>query len=295
MNECLASGIKGLNKGVIFRKVLLLGVLFFFIFLLSGCDVGKEEERPTAIGATNSYIETAIRDVGFEGYVVSMAPPGMCPGHFDLKPSDVELLSYCQLLLRFDFQNHLDKSLSVLKNQGVVIKSVPSGVGLCVPQSYIGVCREVSYFLTYIDNGRSDFYKSNFTELEERIYSFCRELKERVSRAGLSGFPVVCSLHQKQFCMWLGLDVVSVFPAADRATPASIEECIKSAREGGAKLVIGNLQEQSRLDRVISERLEIPKIVFSNFPSSSEAGGFEKLLEQNVDALLACLLNGNGN
>jgi ABC-type Zn uptake system ZnuABC Zn-binding protein ZnuA len=51
--------------------------------------------------------------------IMRLAEPGMCPGHFDMRPSQVESLRGCRVLLRLDFQQSLDRKLAGVSGEGL--------------------------------------------------------------------------------------------------------------------------------------------------------------------------------
>ena len=72
---------------------------------LIGC--GRSARLPVhpQIATTTSYLEAAVHDLLGEDFsVLRLAEPGTCPGHFDIRPSQVLELRQCGVLLRFDFQ-----------------------------------------------------------------------------------------------------------------------------------------------------------------------------------------------
>jgi hypothetical protein len=99
--------------------------------------------------------------------------------------------------------------------------------------------------------------------------------------------PVITSVHQKDFCEWLGLNVVATFRAADTASVAEIDSAISAGKLAGIKLVIANLPEGRRTADALAERLNAHVVVFGNFPALARGRvSFDDLLMGNVTALL---------
>ena len=76
--------------------------------------------------------------------LVRMAGPSMCPGHYDTRPSEIKALSRCGLLLRFDFQQGLDRPLADRGEKSCQVAAVTAVGGLCMPDTYVSVCRQVA-------------------------------------------------------------------------------------------------------------------------------------------------------
>ena len=72
------------------------------VAVLLGCLAASDQRVSSAvpspaIAASSSYLASAVRDVmGDDQSVLVLAEPGMCPGHFDLRPSQVRQLRSLQ-------------------------------------------------------------------------------------------------------------------------------------------------------------------------------------------------------
>ena len=54
---------------------------------LAGCEKKSGPRPRPQIAVANSYLAAAVLDLGVEpAKVMSLVPPGMCPGHFDRRP-----------------------------------------------------------------------------------------------------------------------------------------------------------------------------------------------------------------
>lgn len=250
-----------------------------------GC--GERSEAPPArVAATNTFLECAARDLlGADEPVLRLAGPGMCPGHYDVRPGQVRELRRCRVLLRLDFQASLDRKLSAAVEEGLRIVEVSPGGGLCEPESYLRACRRTSRALTDVGllddrtaGRRLDEIAARMDRLTERCLGEARSL---------AGEPVVASVHQAAFCRRLGLEVVATFRGADTATVGEIEEAIRGGARAGARLIVANLPEGRAVADKLAERLGARVVVFGNFPAmEGEQTSFDALLEANVAALL---------
>ena len=123
-------------------------------------------------------------------------------------------------------------------------------------------------------------------DLTTRIETLAREATNQVARAGLAGTPVLASSHQRDFCEWLGLQVVGTFRAADTASVREIEEAIAAGKLASVKLVIANLPEGRRTADALAERLGARVVVFENFPALVDGHvSYDQMLGANVRAL----------
>ena len=256
--------------------------------LMAGCENKADEENRAEIAVTNSYLGCAVLDLCGDGTeVLCLAPPGMCPGHFDISPSQVKQLCDCRMLLLFDFQKQIAETLSRVKERGLKTALVGKTSGLCVPETYLAVCREVRDILSSEYPERNVRYQERLEVTEKELAHLREELFEKMRQAGISSAKVLASNHQADFVSWLGLETIATFVGSDIETVTGIEQCIRKAEGQEVRFVVANKQEGTALAKALAERLGAKAVVFSNFPElSGEASGFDTLLRANVDALL---------
>jgi zinc transport system substrate-binding protein len=261
----------------------LLGLLLF-----AGCRQAAPPPVGLRIATTTSYLEAAARDLlGDQLSVVRLAEPGTCPGHFDLRPSQVAELRRCRILLRFDFQQALDAKLAGLGTNPPRLAPVSLKGGMCRPDSYLAACRQVAQHLVALDLLSATQSEARLQAITARLEALSRETSSRVAQARLVGRPVIASGHQRDFCEWLGLQVVATFRAADTASIGEIEAALDAGRLGQVHLVVANLPEGRRTADALADRLKGRVVVFENFPALRHGTVFfDAMLEANLEALL---------
>jgi zinc transport system substrate-binding protein len=259
-----------------------------FCLLAAGCGKRPDKKKSTEIAVTNSYLGSAVLDLcGYDTGVLCLAPPGMCPGHFDISPSLVRQLCDCRVLLLFDFQKQVAETLSRMKEKGLKTAFVEESGGLCVPETYLAVCRRVSEILSTEYPERKAQYQQRLQVIENDLKQLQQELFEQMRQAGISSAKVLASNHQADFANWLGLETIATFIGGDIETVAGIDRCIRKAEGQDVRFVIANKQEGTALAKALAERLRAQPVVFSNFPElRREARGFDNLLRANVDSLI---------
>ncbi len=271
-------------RGGVLISCLLLGLL------VSGCSEGSVEEAPD-VAVTNSYLESVVQDLcGSRTKVMCLAPPGMCPGHFDISPAQVRQLQGCRMLLLFDFQSQVESTLSRLKDRGLKTHLIAGPTGLCVPDSYLAACREVAAILASEYPQDADALALRLDEIEQRLGTLSGALRKTVADSGSASAGVLTSHHQREFAEWLGLKTVATFVGSDAETVGHIDHCLKQAAGQDVRFVIANRQEGTALAQALAERLKARAVVFSNFPAPVADGpGFDRLLRDNVECLLAAV------
>jgi len=253
-----------------------------------GCQRSENGDARPAVGVTTTYLESALADLIGEGArVIRLAEPGTCPGHFDIRPSQAAELRRCGMLVRFDFQNSLDRILDAAGVNGPQIVAVTAGAGLGKPDTYLASCRQVADGLVQGGWLARANAETRIEALAQRMQALTVESSNRVAHAGLTGVHVIAGRHQKEFCEWLGLKVESSFRAADTASIAEIDEAINRGRLAGVKVVVANLPEGRRTADALAERLGAKVVVFENFPCLSDGkASFEGMVRRNIEGLL---------
>lgn len=269
----------------------LLDVLIFSIALgciISGCKSKDNEQKQPEIAVTNSYLQCVVKDLcGDQTDVLCLTPPGMCPGHFDISPAQVNQLCKCRVLLLFDFQKGFEDSLLRIKEKGLKTGFVRALPGLCMPEIYLAACKDVGSILSSEYPDRKVEYDKRLKLIEKRLANLGSELLVKIKQSGLESAGVLASDHQAKFAKWLGLDVVATFVGGDIETISNIQQCLDKAKADSIRFVIANKQEGTGLANALAERLGAKRIVFSNFPDAD--GGqndFDRLLQENVQSLL---------
>jgi zinc transport system substrate-binding protein len=264
-------------------------VLSLVVIALAGCQRSDAPTGAPTIATTTSYLESAALDVlGEDTGVLRLAEPGTCPGHFDVRPSQAVALRRCQALLRFDFQESLDAVLDRSGTNHPFVVEVTIHDGLCRPASYLSACRQVAD--AFVAHGILERTNADvrLQSIAIRLDSLTRQSTNRVAQAGLAGRPVIASVHQSDFCAWLGLKVVASFRAADTSSVAEIDDAISAGKLAQVKLIIANLPEGRRTEDALAERLKAQVAVFGNFPALEHGRvSFDDLLAGNVAALVA--------
>lgn len=262
--------------------------------LVAGCarSSGEGKSTPGApkaeIAASNSYIEAAVLDLlGEKTRVMRLAEPGMCPGHFDIRASQVNDLRNCRLLLRFDFQSSLDARLTSLTERGLTITAIQTKGGLCEPSTYQAVCRQVAEALVAADLIEKPAADAQLQAVITRIDDKAAWCRRQITEAGLDGKPVVCSVHQEAFCRWLGLEAPATFTGADSASISEIADAVRQGDNAKVEIIIANLPEGRRLADALGARLGASVVVFGNFPVVTDGRlCFDDLLTANVTQLV---------
>ena len=262
-------------------------------FLWNGCAKKTTAVQPD-IAVANSYLSAAVNDLcGDQQPVFDLVPPGMCPGHFDISPSQVNALCHCKMLFVFDFQQNIEKTIPRIKERGLKVYSITPSAGMCIPETYLSVVKQVADALSQQQPEQKTHYESRIKEIEKRLAVLSQTIADRIKQSGLQKTTVMTSGHQAEFATWLGLDCVTTFAGRDTITPAQIDASLQEARQHPIQLVIANQQEGTGMAKTLAGHLNVKHVVFSNFPNdggeNAATAGFDRLLTDNIDRLIEAM------
>jgi zinc transport system substrate-binding protein len=278
------------------RRCEALGVAVALAALLlpGGCGKTREAAETAAgtsaeeaVAVSSPYLEAAVRELlGRDVRLARLAGPTMCPGHFDMRPSQIRDLAHCSLLVRFDFQSSLDEKLKrgTDDRRRVVAVRVPGG--LCVPETYLSACQQVAEHLVSVERLTRRQAEERLSRLRSRLEALRGEVAKKVDGAELRGTPVLASRHQADFCRWLGLRVVGEISAADTAGISDIEKSIRGGQSAGVRMIVANEPEGRQSADALADRFRAKLVVFANFPSPDVELPFDSLVRGNVAAFL---------
>ncbi|MHC1763912.1 MAG: metal ABC transporter solute-binding protein, Zn/Mn family [Verrucomicrobiia bacterium] len=263
-------------------------VLLTLALVLSACEPARPSNGRPKIATTTSYLEAVVQDLLQDTpQIVRLAEPGTCPGHFDIRPSQVRELQNCVVMLRFDFQKALDARCAHAGTRGPAAAEISLRGGMCLPDSYLAACRQTAEHLVSRSLLSRTVAEERLQEIADRLEKLSHHLTNRVSTARLVGVPVLASERQRDFCQWLGLAVQAAFKSADSAGFSEIEEAIDRGKLAQIKLVVANRPEGRRTADALAERLKARVVVFENFPEQRNGPmSFDAMISGNVDALV---------
>jgi zinc transport system substrate-binding protein len=281
-----------MNKKLI--SSILAVLLLASTFTLSSCTEPSTEPS-TDIMAGSSLIGNIIQDVaGDKVETHTLIPPGVCPGHYDVKPSDIETLANSEALFIHDYQEYFTNvtgAVEAAENPDLVITVLNVTGNWMVPSVQAEAVERISQALGDLDPENAAYYQQRAADREQAILAKGEQVKSELEGAGVEGVKVLCADMQVGFVQWAGFNITATYGRPEDLTPAQIADLIDQAQEAGAVLIIDNLQSGSAtLGAAIEQDVEAIPVTISNFPGGFEdTETWEKAIDENVDLLLAAL------
>jgi len=299
--------MKGSWKSLSAIDLLAVSIVFYAFVLLPTLLIQgpfQTQARPSPVEqavvkinimAGSSLIANIIQDVaGDKMETRTLIPPGVCPGHYDVKPSDIEALANSKALFVHNYQQNYQNivgAIEAAQNPDLVITVLNVTGNWMVPAVQAEAVDKIAQALGEIDPENAAYYQERAADREQAILDYGVEVKNRLQDAGVEGIEVICAEMQAGFVGWAGFDIVATFGRPEDLTPAQVADLITQAQEAGVALVIDNLQSgTTTLGASMEQDIDAVAVTISNFPGGLEnTETWEKAIDKNVDLLIAAL------
>jgi len=289
MHGVLKGGIMRRKIGLSLLMAVLVGILVTFV----GCP--QDTQPSVDIMAGSSFITNIIQDVA-DGKVETrtLIPPGLCPGHYDLKPSDIEALANSKALFIHNYQQSFQNivgAIEAAENPDLIIVAINITGNWMTPAVQAEAVSKIAQALGEIDPENAAYYQDKATERAQAILTKGKEVEGRLREAGVENVRVICAAMQEGFVRWAGFDVVATYGRPEDLSVAQMEELVAEAIEAGVALVIDNLQSgATATSETMAQDIGAIQVTISNFPGGLEnTETWEKAIDRNVDSLLEAL------
>jgi zinc transport system substrate-binding protein len=286
----------GVKRKIMRRKILIGLLIAGLVGILVTVLALAQHAQPSAdIMTGSSFITNIIQDVA-DGKVEprTFIPPGVCPGHYDVKPSDIEALANSKALFIHNYQQNYENVTGLIEaadNPDLIITVINITGNWMTPPVQAEAVDKIAQALGEIYPESASYYQGNATERIQAILDKGEEVKDRLLEAEVDEVKVICAEMQAGFVKWAGFNVVATFGRPEDLSPTQMEELIVEAQEAGVALVIDNLQSGSTaLGTTLEQDIEAIPVTISNFPGGLEnTETWEKAIDKNVDLLLEAL------
>jgi zinc transport system substrate-binding protein len=216
--------------------------------------------------------------------IEAIFPSEQCPGHYDVKLSDIEKMKKADLTVSFIGMPFMDKAGPGGRAQLLVDAG---GHNWMVPDSYI-------YGLGVLAGGLSKHFPEDKDEItrrkEEAIHKVkakSKPLLEKIKGVGIFGKAMIASSMQKEVLEWMGFRIVGEYGRPEAMSTREVVRLSKIGKDQHVIMVVDNLQSGPDAGKGIAETLGVPHVVLTNFPSEK---GYLATLGENVDAVVAAAM-----
>lgn len=261
---------------------LLLGLLS------AGCRESALSEQPkikkiivTSDTILSGMSKSLMPPEYFE--VSAILPPGQCPGHYDIKLTDIARVKRANLVVSFlgmPFMQHAE----VDANRQLLIDAKDRN--WMAPQSYIA---GLSVLADKFSERFPEHMRHIAARREHAILEATKKnnsLSNKIKSAGVSRKPIIASSMLREPLEWMGFRILDEYGRPESISAKEIASLMRVGREKKAAMIVDNLQSGPEAGKGIAEALGIPHVILTNFPSEK---GYATTLSENVDAVLAAM------
>jgi zinc transport system substrate-binding protein len=235
--------------------------------------------------ATTSLIATIVQAVG-DGKVTvtTIAPPGFCPGHFDIQPATVLQVNEAQLLLNHGWEGWFERLRAGIRNPGLRVVTMKTSGNWMIPEIHQQATAEITRILVEMEPADSLFFQDNARRYQQQIDSIRNEITGWFANRELP--KVIAAEHQAPFVRWLGFKVVATYGRPEDWTAQELSRLARVIVDSGVGLIVDNLQSGPDAGQELARAAGIPRVTLSNFPLE---GSYFQTLMENCNRLAAAL------
>jgi len=271
---------------------LLVPVLILAANLaLVGCT--PESAAGLRVVTSTSLLAQVVERVGGEKVeVINIIPPAQCPGHFDVKPGDIQKLADADIFLLHGWQGEkfTDDLIASADNPDLRVHRIDVKGNWMTPQTQSEAIDLIAGIVSQADAENGADFQKNAESFKASVNAKGAEMADKLAEANVSEVNVMCADQQPRFVQWAGFNIVATFGRPDSLTPQVVKELVDKGREGKVTLIIDNIQSGQDAGAGIAEELGSARVILSNFPGCYEdTETWEKSIEYNVALLLAAI------
>lgn len=268
---------------------ILAAVVFTMIPFFGGCTAKSTPAELNVVTSTSLISQIVERIGGDNVDVINIIPPAQCPGHFDVKPGDIQKLTDADLFLMHGWQGEKFSQdlIASAGNTDLSVVTLNIKGNWMTPAVQEAAIDEISTAMIQADPDNSSAYEDGAAAYKNAISAKQAEVTERLSQANLSQVNVMCADQQMGFVSWTGLNVVDIFGRPETMTIQIVKDLVDEGRAAEVTLIIDNLQSGQDAGKSLAEDLGATRIILSNFPGGfDDTETWEKAIDKNIDLIL---------
>ncbi|HUV55758.1 MAG TPA: metal ABC transporter substrate-binding protein [Dehalococcoidales bacterium] len=291
------------KSGVLVTVFLVLSLMTILLF--GGCSPANPAKLKVV--TSTSLIAQIVERVGGDRVdVINIIPPTQCPGHFDVKPGDIQKLADADLFLLHGWQGEKfsEKLIASANNPDLTVVSLdvkapltppnwappPPPANYMIPAVQREATDKVATALSQVDTENSAVYQESAKEYKNEISAKEAEIKAKLNQMNPSEVSVICGGMQARFVQWAGFNVIATYGRSDSLTPQVVKELVDKGKEEKVTLIIDNMQSGKDAGKGIAEELGCNRIILSNFPGGfDDTETWEKAIAQNIELILEAI------
>lgn len=263
------------------RTALLIPALA--ALLSFGCRT--ETGRGLTVVASTANVSAIVKAVGGERVsVTTVAPAGMCPGHFDVRPSDIAAVNRAELLLNQGWEEWLPDLGSAIENPRLNRITVETKGNWMLPDVHKQAVLEVFSLLARLDTAWADTFRIRAESYSVRVDSAWAAVKSMLQGRTLPA--VLAADRQAPFLRALGFEVAATYGRPEDFSARELSRLAQVGVDKDVGLVVDNLQSGPDAGLEPARSLGARHVNLGNFPLDDD---YQQTLLDNVRSLALVL------
>ena len=262
---------------------ILLGSAFI-VPMVSTAEATQELHIVCADTMLADFTENIIGDIAGVQY---LRPAGVCPSHYDARPSDANEVAGADIIVQLGWEGWLN-DLIVSSGNADVPRVRCSGLGEWnYPEGAKAHVDKIAEGLSGILPEHASTIAANAEAYKTLIDTKAAELQSKVVAEGVKGRQVVCMEWQEGFVEWLGFEVVTSYAPPETLSLADQLDITETASSGDVVMVVDNLQSGTEFGAHVASETGVSHVILTNFPSAyPNTSTYLDMIEYNTDKLI---------
>lgn len=219
---------------------------------------------------------------------ISLVQPGICPDHFDVRPSTVSEINTASLVVYHGVEPWLDSMINASENKDVkkLLLNGPWGT----PPLAKAKINSIRDALIEIDPKNKTYYEKNAADVSKELDALNEEILAEAKELGTSEYKAIVMAWQKPFSEWIGLEVIEIYQPPETLSVQTVQNLVVKGKDEKVSFVIDNLQSGTTLGAQMADEIGGRHIVFSNFPEAIPGTDtIAEMIRYNADELFSTI------
>jgi ABC-type Zn uptake system ZnuABC Zn-binding protein ZnuA len=259
------------------KKILVIFLILMIVSIAA-------DDTPVIV-CTTTALESLAREVGGEKVdIVSLVQPGVCPSHFDVRPSHVAEVGRASLVLYHGMEPWLDGLITASDNQDVVRAQLEGPWN--APELAVKKIEQVLEALIQADPQNASYYEGNAETAIAEIQRVADAIKREAEALEVETMPVLCMEWQQYLVEWLGFTIVGMYGPPETLSVKDVHTLVTEGSNANVVLVIDNLQSGTDLGSEVAAEVGAYHVTLTNFPNAvPETETIAEMIEYNARQL----------
>jgi ABC-type Zn uptake system ZnuABC Zn-binding protein ZnuA len=270
-----------------FLSMALVAILMASAFIVPMASAAEATEELRIVCADTILADFTENIVGDIAVVEYLRPAGICPSHYDARPSDANEVARADIIVQLGWEGWLNDLVTSSGNADVPRVMVSGLEEWNYPEGAKAHVDKIADGLSAILPEHAATFETNAAAYKAQIDTKAAELQGKVLVEDVKGRKVVCMEWQQVFVEWLGFDVVATYAPPETLSLADQLDITETASSGDVVMVVDNLQSGTEFGAHVASETGVSHVILTNYPSANpNTYTYLDMLEYNTDQLI---------